>query len=131
MKKKYWLTLLFFIGLLLLGYGWWNLKKTDGDGIHLKPTLKVAAINDVDIGAEKIKMTSKIILSNPLPINIKTNHLDYSVFIDSIKVVESSYTKPIRIHSSDSTMIEVPIEILKAPMTRLLKYFEKHKNRHS
>jgi LEA14-like dessication related protein len=127
MKKKYWLALLFFIGLLLLGYGWWHLKKAGGEGIHLKPTLKVAAINDVDIEAERIKMISKIILSNPLPINIKTNRLDYSIFIDSVKVIESAYTKPIRIHSSGSTVIEVPLEILKEPLTRLLKHFEKHK----
>jgi LEA14-like dessication related protein len=127
MKKKYWLGLLFFLGLLLLGYGWWNLKKTDGEGIDLKPTLKVMSINDVDIEAERIKMTSNIILSNPLPINIQTNNLDYSIFIDSVKVVESSYTKPIRIQSSDDTVIKVPIEILKEPMTRLLKHFEKHK----
>jgi LEA14-like dessication related protein len=42
-------------------------------------------------------------------------------------VVESSYTKPIRIQSSDDTVIKVPIEILKEPMTRLLKHFEKNK----
>lgn len=128
MKKKYWLILLLFIGLLILCYGWWNLKK-DGGGvsIHLKPTLKVAAINDATIEAERIKMTSKIILSNPLPISIKTDRLDYSIFIDSVRVVESSYTKPIRIHSLGSTVIEVPIEILKEPLGRLLNHFEMHK----
>ncbi|MDD5580716.1 MAG: LEA type 2 family protein [Methylobacter sp.] len=127
MKKKYWLGLLCFAGLLLLAYGWWNFNKPDGEGMHLKPTLKVAAINDLNIEPERITMTSKIILSNPLPINIKTNRLDYRVFIDSVKVVESSYTKPISIYSADQMVIEVPIEILKEPLARLLQHFEKHK----
>ncbi|CAA9888398.1 conserved hypothetical protein [Candidatus Methylobacter favarea] len=129
MKKKYWLGLLVVTGLLLLGYVGWNLRNAEGEGIHLLPALKVAAINNVNIESERIKMTSKIILSNSLPINIKTKRLDYSIFIDSIKVAESSYTKPILIHSSDTTVIEVPIEILKEPMARLLKHFEKHKTK--
>ncbi len=127
MQKKYWLAILLLAVILPFSYGWLYFKKTGIEGIYLKPGLKVTAINDVNIETEKIKLTSKVILSNPLPVNLKTNRLDYSVFIDSIKVVESSYTKPIIIHSADNTVIEIPIEILKEPMVKLVKHFEKHK----
>jgi LEA14-like dessication related protein len=124
--KKYSLVLIVLIAVSLLGYGWWKFKKTDSGAVNLQPSLKVAAIGDLDIGEEKAKMTSKIILSNPLPITIKTRQLDYSVFIDSIKVVQSSYDKPIRIYSLKDTTIEIPIEILKEPLARLIKYLEKN-----
>ncbi|MDD5461055.1 MAG: LEA type 2 family protein [Methylococcales bacterium] len=124
--KKYSLALLFLMAVLMLGYGWWKFKKTDSGEINLQPSLKVAAISNLDVGEEKVKMTSKIILSNPLPIHIKTDRLDYSVFIDSIKIVESSYNKPIRIYSLKDTTIEIPIDILKEPLARLLKYLEKN-----
>lgn len=132
MRSNKWLIILAVLVIAGLA-GWWWLRSPASDTAKekaadkLTPTLSVASLNISDIDNDRIKVKSKITLVNPLPVDIKTNQLDYTIYIDSIKVIEDAYKKPISILSSDSTVIELPIEILTKPMTRVLKYFDDKK----
>ncbi len=88
------------------------------------PELSVASLNITDIDQDKISATSNVILRNNLPVEVKTNRLDYVIYIDSAKVIEDSYSKPITIRSSDTTAIRLPMEIMFREMTAVLKRFE-------
>ena len=132
MRVNKWLIALLVL-LILAGAGIWWLKSPSSDKIKektadkLMPSIGVTAANISDIDADRIKMVSKITISNPLPVDINTKRLDYTIFIDSVKVIEDAYEKPISIRSSDSSTITLPMEVLSRPMARILKYFDDKK----
>ena len=81
-------------------------------------------MNITDINSQKISILSKAVINNPLPVEVKTSRLDYEIFIDSLKVIKSSYDKPIVIKSSGDTEVELPLDILRKDMTAILKHFD-------
>ena len=132
MRSGKWLIVLLVVAVLI-GAGIWWWKSPGSDAAKQKaadkvmPTVGVASLNITDIDADRIKMNSKVTINNPLPVDINTEKLNYVVYIDSVKVIEDTYEKPISIKSSDSTTIEMPMTLLMEPMTRVLKYFDKEK----
>lgn len=124
---KKWLIVLAIVALLAVGFWlWWRAPHSSikREAQQLKPELNIASLNITDIDEDKISATSKIILRNNLPVDVKTNGLDYVIYIDSAKVIENSYSKPITIPSSDTTAISLPMEIMFKQMTAVLKRFE-------
>lgn len=99
-------------------------KENATDG--LMPEMEVATLDVSDIDSERIEAVSKIILKNPFPVEININRLDYEIYIDSTKVIEDAYNEPIKIASSDSTIIEMPMEVMADPLAGVLKYFNDH-----
>ncbi|MEJ7676881.1 MAG: LEA type 2 family protein [Segetibacter sp.] len=126
-SDKKWLIALAIVALLAFGFWlWWraphsSIKK---EAQQLKPELSIASFDITDIDDDKISGTSKIVLRNNLPIEVRTNRLDYVIYIDSAKVIENSYSKPITIRPSDTTAIRLPMEIMFKKMTAVLKRFE-------
>ncbi|WP_439556106.1 LEA type 2 family protein [Dyadobacter sp.] len=125
------IVLLVLIILVGAGIWWWKSPSSDKTkqkaADKLAPTVGVASVNIRDIDAERIKMESKVTIHNPLPVDINTKRLNYVIYIDSIKVIEDSYEKPISIRSSDSSTITLPMELLAKPMARVLKHFDDNK----
>ncbi|HLL41657.1 MAG TPA: LEA type 2 family protein [Segetibacter sp.] len=126
-RGRKWLIALAIVALLVVGFWlWWrspNSSIKEGAG-RLVPELSVASLNITDIDQNKISATSNIILRNNLPVEVKTNRLDYVIYIDSAKVIEDSYSKPVTIRSSDTTSIRLPMEIMFRNMAAVLKRFE-------
>lgn len=132
MRNGKWLWILVVLLVLVAGGIWWwkspsSDKVKDRAADKVMPSIGVASASITDIDAERIKLISKITLHNPLPVDIKTRHLNYIVYIDSVKVIEDTYEKDINIRSSDSSTITVPMEIMAKPMARVLKYFDDKK----
>jgi LEA14-like dessication related protein len=132
MRSRNWLIVLLIVAVLVgAGIWWWKSPSSDKAkqkaADKVTPTVGVASLNITDIDAERIKMTSKVTIKNPLPVDINTKKLNYVVYIDSVKVIEDAYEKPISIKSSDSSTIEMPMELLVKPMTQVLKYFDEEK----
>jgi len=122
-----WIIALAIVALLFVGFWlWWRAPHSAirQEAQQLKPQLSIASLNITDIDEDKISATSNIILRNNLPVEVKTKRLDYVIYIDSAKVIEDSYSKPITIHSSDTTAIRLPMEIMFRKMTAVLKRFE-------
>lgn len=124
---KKWLIALAIVALLAVAlWLWWRAPHSSikREAQQLKPELNIASLNITDIDEDKISATSKIILRNNLPVEVKTNRLDYVIYIDSAKVIEDSYSKPITIRSSGTAAISLPMEIMFKKMTAVLKRFE-------
>jgi len=124
------LIVLAIVALIAIGFWlWWKAPNSSvkKEVQHLKPELIVASLNITDIDQNKLRATSKIILKNNLPIEVKTERLNYAIFIDSAKIIESTYSKPITIRSSDTTAITLPLEILFKKLTAVLKRFDEKK----
>jgi LEA14-like dessication related protein len=132
MQSRKWLIIIAIFLIAGLGVWWWWRSSSAAPAKkelakRLTPAISVASVNISDIDAERIKLKSKVTLSNPLPVDINTNKLSYEIFIDSVRVIQDVYNKPISIRSSDSAVIELPMELLAKPMARVLKYFDDEK----
>jgi LEA14-like dessication related protein len=131
MRSGKWLIVLVLLLVAGLAFWWWKSPSSDTAKMNaagkLAPSIGVASMNISDIDKDHIKMKSRITISNPLPVDINTKKLNYIIYIDSVKVIEDAYEKPISIRSSDSSVIELPMELQVKPMTRILKYFDDNK----
>lgn len=127
MLKKPWLIALVVVAIFAAGF-WlrWRMPSSSlkKETQQLKPELSMASVNITNIDKNKISATSKVILRNNLPIEVKTNRLDYIIYIDSAKIIEDSYSKPITIRSSDTTAITLPVEIMQKNLVAVVKRFE-------
>jgi len=120
MRGKKGLIALVILVLVALGvWFWWRSPNSSlkEEAKQLRPELSVATVNITDIDADKISATAKITLKNNLPIEVTTNRLDYVIYVDSAKVIEDSYNKPITIRASDTTVITLPMEIFHRKLT--------------
>ena len=90
-RSKWWLWLLAFLVIIIGTVIFWqrsiilNYGKEGGE----KPHLSVKEIKVHDIGENQISMTAKVMVSNPLLINLNADRLQYSLFIDSTKIMET------------------------------------------
>jgi LEA14-like dessication related protein len=130
MRRRKSVIVLAILALIVFGFWvWWRAHSfVKQQAEKLKPELKIASVNISDIDEGKMKATSKIILRNNLPIEVNTKRLDYIIYIDSAKIIEDAYNKPITIHSRDTSTITLPMEILFKKLGDVLKRLE---NKHA
>ena len=120
-----------FVLIAAAGWFWWRspsaavTKKSVAS--RVMPEVSVASLNITDISEDRISLNSKIKIKNPLPVDLHADGLKYEIYIDSIKVLQDAYRKPLSIRSNDSSVIELPLELLAAPMARVLTYFDRQK----
>lgn len=130
MRRSYWIIIIIiFLAVLITTIWWWRRTQSGaaaGDTLHLKPRIGLASFNITDIDRDRVKLDSKIVLHNPLPIALSTNRIDYDIFIDSIRIIQSTYDKPLSIKPGDSSVLEIPMEIMAGPLARVLTYFTKN-----
>lgn len=136
MNKGKWLLIVGVI--ILVGAGIWIWQAADVEtgssspsvgaqiAEGLLPELDVVNLDISSISGERIEAVAQAELSNPFPVDISTNRIDYEIFIDSIKVIEDAYEEPLKISPEGSADIELPMEILKDPITRVMDYFSRN-----
>lgn len=90
-----------------------------------KPHLSVKQIHVHDIGADKISMTARIMVSNPLLIELRADKLEYELLIDSVLVMQTEFKRHVAIKSLDSVMLTLPIEVLRDSVVQVLDRFKK------
>jgi LEA14-like dessication related protein len=110
-------VLFFWQRSIILNYG-----KKGGS----KPHLSIKRINVHDIGDDRISMTAQIMASNPLLIELNADKLEYDFFIDSVKIMETEFVKPISIKALDSVMLVLPIEIFRKNLIEVMDRFEEN-----
>src|SRR5690606_20216434 len=80
-----------------------------------------------EISNENVKMDTRILLDNPLLININTTRISYKIFIDSVQVLENVYNEPLIIESGDTSVIELPVVLQQEALLSVLQYFKENK----
>jgi LEA14-like dessication related protein len=61
-----------------------------------------------------------------LLIELNADKLEYELYVDSVKIMETEFVKPVRIKALDSIMLVLPIEVLRKNLTHVMERFEKH-----
>ena len=130
--KKGWIIA---VGLLLLGGGgafvWYNRLKSEaeaGKGPYdntLKPRLEMSNMTITNIDDQKVDMTVRMLIDNPLPVGFKAKRLTYTVLMANTPIVEDAYAKAISINSGDSTYVTLPMKLLLNKLTTVLKTLDK------
>lgn len=130
--RKGWIIAL---ALLLLGgigaFVWYSRLKNNAQaegGPHddsLKPRLEMGNVTITNIDDDKIDMTVKLLIDNPLPVGFKAKRLNYTVLMANTPIVEDSYGKPIEIKSGDSTYVTLPMKLLVDKLGTVLKTLDK------
>lgn len=128
MRNGKWFVVLGLVALVGLGIWWWQSSASDPAqekmAEELTPEISVTNLRITDIGEHHINITSEVIIKNPFPVELSSSSMEYQVYIDSILVIEDVHNQPVTIASSDSTVIELPMEIKRDPMGRVLQYFK-------
>jgi len=125
-RSKAWLWVIIVVVITILILGLWqrsiivNYGKKGGS----KPHVSVKKIIVHDIGEDRISMTAQMMVSNPLLIDLKADTLQYQLLINSIKILETEFIKPVDIKPLDSVMISLPIEVRTKPLAKVLNQFE-------
>lgn len=91
-----------------------------------KPHLSVKEIKVHDVGENEVSMTAKVMVSNPLLIKLDADRLQYSLFIDSTKILETDFVKPVSINALDSIMLEVPMVVLRKKLVAVMDRFDRN-----
>ena len=130
--KKGWIIAL---ALLLLGGGgafvWYNRLKSEaaaGKGPYdntLKPRLEMSNMSITNIDDQKVDMTVRMLIDNPLPVGFKAKRLTYKVLMANTPIVEDAYAKAISINSGDSTYVTLPMKLLLNKLATVLKTLDK------
>jgi LEA14-like dessication related protein len=122
MKRVKWLLLILVILIAATGSWWWwsnasssKLMKNNM-AARLTPRFNVGAFNITEVNADRIKMNVNVTVSNPFPVALNTRRISYQIFVDTIKVADDVYEKKITIPSSDSAILDLPLELLTKPM---------------
>jgi LEA14-like dessication related protein len=131
MKKGWTIALL----LLLLGavgaYIWYSRLRSNAaaeGGAYdntLKPRLEMSNATITNIDDDKIDMTVRMLIDNPLPVGFKAKRLNYTVLMANTPIVQDTYEKAIEIKSGDSTYVTLPMKVLVKQLTQVLKTLDK------
>jgi LEA14-like dessication related protein len=128
MGRKTVVLLLVILLAVTAGVIWWKRSGKEmakQEVKQLAPEIRIASMNITDIDDDEIKLTSETVVDNNLPADLTIDSLDYTVSIDSIEVVKSTYPKEVVIKKSDSATLKLPLRIKTAKLKTLLHRFEK------
>jgi LEA14-like dessication related protein len=128
MKNKTVVILLTLVVLLIAVTMWWKHsgKETVKNELQeIAPEIHVSKMNITDIDPEEIHMMTETVIENHLPSDLNIDSLQYTVFVDSMELVESTYPKPLLIKKSDSASIKLPVTIKMKQFKSLMDEFDK------
>jgi LEA14-like dessication related protein len=121
--------------LLLLGgvgaYIWYSRLKNNAAAEggpyddSLKPRLEMSNATITNIDDDKIDMTVRMLIDNPLPVGFKAKRLNYTVLMANTPIVQDTYEKAIEIKSGDSTYVTLPMKVMIKQLTQVLKTLDK------
>src|SRR5690606_29772426 len=88
------------------------------------PGIQVTSVLINEISNDHVKMDTRIVLDNPLLININTRKIHYQVFMDSVQVLENVYNEPLIIKSGDTSVVELPVVIDTEALDSIWKHYK-------
>ena len=113
------LVFLGFLGLMAANWIHYTRDKSP-HRTFLMPRVEMGVINLENITGDVTRMTTKLLLHNPLPTALRADSLEYQFYINNVEVMKSSYAKSILIPRWDSTWISLPVTVKKADLIKIL-----------
>lgn len=89
------------------------------------PRMELARFEITTMTTDKADMIGRVLIHNPLPINLRADTLSYKIFIGGVEVIKSTYDKSINIARWDSSWIELSVTTYTDKLFSTLKQAEK------
>jgi LEA14-like dessication related protein len=127
-RSKWWIWLVSCLLIIIGAVFLWqrsiilNYGKEGGK----KPHLSIKEIKVHDIGENRISLTAKVMVSNPLLIKLNADRLQYQLFIDSTKIIQTDFVRSLSIEALDSMMLTIPMEVLRKNMVAVMNRFDRN-----
>ena len=99
--------------------------QNDNAAIQMKPSISVAALSIKEINENSIDADARLLISNPLPLDVVTNRLEYQVSINGTAIMQNSQAEPVTIRSDTNTFVELPVKILSKKLVAVLDRISK------
>lgn len=114
--------LLFVLGVQLVRWG--QARATDPDASFIEPTLLVTNIQITDHNPNETHLVLDLQLVNPAPIGLALDSLQYSLGIEGVEVIHSTYAKRIQVKANDTASISFPVVVDSKKLVNRLKQLE-------
>lgn len=92
---------------------------------EMAPKVYSSTLTITDIDKNSIKLLSEPVIENNMPLDLEIDSLYYELWIDSAKIMQSTYPEPIVIRKSDSAKLRLPIEIKTTQLKEVIERFER------
>lgn len=76
-----------------------------------KLAMRSASVSITGIKGDEVRVQSKVIIKNPLPVAVNLTGLDYVVRINGVKAAEGHYNKAVHLPASDSQTLVLPMTV--------------------
>jgi LEA14-like dessication related protein len=107
-------VLMIFIMAAIAAFVWWKNggKQSTGDAAEvLAPKIHLNTMNITDIDNNSISLVSETLIENRMPLDLAIDSFYYELWIDSTRLVESTYPRNILIPGSDSALVRLPARL--------------------
>jgi LEA14-like dessication related protein len=84
------------------------------------PRLELGVFEITNLQADRIDLNSKMLIHNPLPLNLAADSMSYRLYISGVEVVKSSYPKSVNIEHWDSSWINMPVTVYTEKLLNIL-----------
>ncbi len=111
--------LLILIGVQLIHY--WKARSSDPDATFIQPRVLVTNLRITDHDPDKTRMLMNVQLVDPAPIGLALDSLSYSLGIEGVEVVHSSYEQAINVAAYDTANISFPVVVDSRELLHRLK----------
>ncbi|MCE7058843.1 LEA type 2 family protein [Dyadobacter sp. CY343] len=112
-NRKPLIILVVVIVLIVAGWiGWKAYRKDNANPVSgLKPRVEMGIGHISNITDSTIDLSLKLLVHNPLPVELGIKRFDYFVQMNGVTIVEDEYAKPLLIKSRDSTVVSMPAQL--------------------
>jgi LEA14-like dessication related protein len=84
------------------------------------PRLELGVFEITNLEADRIDLNSKMLIHNPLPVNLAADSMSYRLYISGVEVIKSSYPKSVNIEHWDSSWINMPVTVYTEKLLNIL-----------
>ncbi len=102
-------------------------KQDDPNHTFIKPRMELSYFEIKSMTKDTVDMNMNILISNPLPVGIHLNDLDFTIYIAGVEVMKSKYGERFDLDANDSSLITFPVIVENKKLTEVLKKLEAQK----
>ena len=127
LKKTLLVILLLFIIIVAVFFAWRfisYLNDPDPDKTFILPRVEIAMVAISSLTAEKTELATSVLIRNQMPFSFTADSIQYSIYVNDIEMIRSSYKKSLRLERNDTSWISLPMTFYNQGLDSLIKVTE-------
>jgi LEA14-like dessication related protein len=125
MLKKILLSILVLFLLVIAGFFLWRyfnyLKDPDPNKTFILPRVELVVVKIKSLTKEKTVMVSDVLIKNQMPFSFTADSVQYTIYMNNVEIMKSSYLKSIKLEKNDSSWLSFPVTIYNTKLDSVIK----------